>query len=253
MLMKVSKGIITLVLCVVILKSHAQNGVMSAGGNATSAGGTVSFSIGQIDFIAVTSNTGSVSQGVQQTYVSTPLPVTLLNFKVTKKEKSALLNWETATEINSNKFIIQRSIDGITFSDLNEILAAGASTTLRKYAVEDRQPLQKWNYYRIKLLDKDGSFIYSKTGTVNFTVSDNIAIVYPNPTKNYIILRIPYADFKPFSYQLLDTRGHMLLQNTITNSETNIVISKLSAGTYFLKIYNQGTKEIKTFNIIKTN
>lgn len=253
MLMKVSKGIITLILSVVSIKSHAQNGVMSAGGNVTSSGGTVSFSIGQINFIAVNSNTGSVTQGVQQTYVSTPLPVTLLNFNVTKKEKSALLNWETATEINSNKFIIQRSKDGFTFSDLNEVPAAGNSTTLRKYSMEDRQPLQKWNYYRIKLLDKDGSYIHSKTGTVNFTVNENIAIVYPNPTKNNIILKIPNTDFKSTSYQLFDTRGRMLIQNTVTNSETNIAINKLSVGTYILKIYNHSSKAIKTFNIIKTN
>ncbi len=232
---------------------NAQSSVLTSGGNAVGSAGTASYSIGQIDFIAFSNAGGSVVQGLQQPVNTSVLPVTLLNFKATKLESKVLLNWETVTEIYSSKFIVQRSKDGITFSGFKQVSAAGSSFITKKYSAEDLEPLPGLNYYRIQLVDKDGSFIYSKTGTVNFDAKAGFATVYPNPTRHNVLLKIENGSSGLYSYKLFDVKGELLISNSITGNETNIRISKLAAGIYYLKMTDQNNKEIKTFQIIKTN
>lgn len=236
-----------------IISANAQKGIVSAGGSATGSGGSVSFSVGQLDFIAVNSANGSVFQGVQQPVNSSVLPITLFSFSATRQQNKVLLNWQTASEINSSKFVIQRSKDGVTFFNLTEVAAAGTSFNQKKYSTEDIAPLKGWNYYRIQWVDRDASFVYSKVERVNFAGIDRVFVVYPNPTKNTIKLTATNLDNNLLGYKLYDTKGGLLLSNNITGSETNIRISKLAAGNYYLKVIDQNGELIKTFQIIKTN
>ncbi len=232
---------------------NAQKGVVAAGGTAEGNTGSVSYSVGQLDYVAISTSNGSVLQGIQQPVTSSLLPVTLLNFKATKQDSKVLLNWETASEINSNKFVVQRSKDGVDYSTIKQLVAAGSSNTLKRYSTEDLQPLQGWNYYRIQLMDKDGSFIYSKVGAVNFDLKTGFAVVYPNPTKGNIRLQIENGVSRLLTYKLFDSYGKLVFANTITSNETNIRIGKLAAGSYYLKIIDQNNQEFKSFQIIKTN
>jgi len=77
-----------------------------------------------------------------------------------------------------------------------------------------------------------------------------ICSTYPNPTSNVLILVVKNSEMKDCHYQFLDMNGKQILNNTIVNAETQIPMSKLLAGIYFLKVYNEN-KEVKTFKIVK--
>jgi hypothetical protein len=80
---------------------------------------------------------------------------------------------------------------------------------------------------------------------INLSVS-----AYPNPTTDYLTLRIDDIDISNLSYQLYDLNGKLLQNEKITGTQTSIIMSNLVPSAYFVKVI-QGTKEVKTFKIIK--
>jgi len=181
------------------------------------------------------------------------LPVTLLGFMVTRQNSKVLLTWETATEINSSKFIVQRSKNGITYNAIKQLGAAGNSNTKLRYITDDLQPLPGLNYYRLQLVDKDGSYIYSKVRAVNFDLKTSFAIIYPNPTKGNIRLQMADGYSGKYTYKVFDSQGKLIMVNTVSNDNTNIRLTRFAAGSYYLKIIDQNNQIIKSFQIIKTN
>lgn len=84
------------------------------------------------------------------------LPVTLLSFEAEKLAKKVQLQWNTATEINNEKFIVERSSNGKDFSYLTEVKGAGNSKEINNYTVVDERPLAGTSYYRLTQIDYDG-------------------------------------------------------------------------------------------------
>jgi hypothetical protein len=80
---------------------------------------------------------------------------------------------------------------------------------------------------------------------INLSVS-----AYPNPTTDYLTLEVKEFDLSNLSFQLYDMNGKLLLNEKITGNQTSIVMSNLVPATYFVKVI-QGSKEVKTFKIIK--
>jgi hypothetical protein len=80
---------------------------------------------------------------------------------------------------------------------------------------------------------------------INFLV-----MAYPNPTTDYLTLRIDEFEISNLSYQLYDINGKLLQNEKITSDQTSIVMSNLVPSSYFVKVI-QGNKEVKTFKIIK--
>jgi hypothetical protein len=103
------------------------------------------------------------------TFCAAPLAVRLIDFSATKKNQSIQLNWQTATEQNAGWFEIERSQDGNAFASIAQIKAVGNATLMSNYSFEDGNPLAGTNYYRLKMVDLDGSVSYSKTVSVLFT------------------------------------------------------------------------------------
>src|SRR4029079_8939151 len=91
-----------------------------------------------------------------------PLPVTFIGFTAELKNKSVLLQWQTENERNLSRFIIERSADGNTFSSVGNVAAAGNSSTKINNTILDQLPLPGVNFYRLKMIDTDGKFKYSK-------------------------------------------------------------------------------------------
>jgi hypothetical protein len=115
-----------------------------------------------------------------------PLPVELSSFSSTLNGRNIQLNWETKTEKNSNKFVIEKKNSAVSGSDwvtVGSVKASVLSNSAKQYSFTDRN-LQVGNYqYRLKMIDNDGSFTYSNTietqvsAPRNFELSQN----YPNP------------------------------------------------------------------------
>jgi hypothetical protein len=89
------------------------------------------------------------------------LPVVLTELTVSGKDGSNYLQWKTASEINSNYFVIQKSSNGKDFESIGTVAAAGNSSTLKTYSFTDYTPFSYINYYRIIIVDKDNSKEFS--------------------------------------------------------------------------------------------
>ena len=84
------------------------------------------------------------------------LPISLVKFTADKVAEKVKVQWTTATEINNDKFIIERSADGKNFEHLAELSGAGTSKELNAYEVVDASPLKGTSYYRLTQIDFDG-------------------------------------------------------------------------------------------------
>lgn len=243
------KFTIFLFLLTTALHVHSQKQFVSSGGDITGNSGSVSFTLGQIFDSYLDNSTYSINEGVQQPFVNNLFPVTLGDFKTFLKSNTVLLDWCTYTEINSQKFIIQKSSDGVNFSTINETPAAGFSYSLKKYSSVDLFPFVGTNYYRLRQEDRDGKVSYSKIATVVYTMK-NVATLYPNPTNGIFNLLLNNTS-ESLSYTILDENGKVLQKNNIQNQQTKIDVKNLPSAIYFLKIISQN-KEIQTLQIIKT-
>ncbi len=189
-----------------------------------------------------------------------PLPVQLSTFSVTTESRNALLSWETATEENAFKFVVEKkNIDAATWSVAGEVKANGNSNSPKKYNYTD-QKLNSGKYnYRLKMIDNDGTFTYSDVVEVDISVPKDYAVSqnYPNP----------FNPTTKIDYQLpFDSRVQIELYNitgervaTLLNMDqkagyytfdfTNT--SHLSSGVYIYRIIATGAAQDKPFTAVK--
>lgn len=115
------------------------------------------------------------------------LPVNLLSFGGGQVENTNVVAWQTSEEINSDYFEVQRGSDGTSFETIERVKSAGNTQTSQTYQYTDREPLQGYNYYRLKQTDFDGKSAYSKIIAVYYEQDGFYAFVQ-NPAKNYEIV-----------------------------------------------------------------
>jgi len=168
------------------------------------------------------------------------LPIDLLSFKAVGRREKVELNWSTGTEINSAYFDAEYSIDAIHFEKIGNIPANGFSNSTIDYAFSHNNPIQGFNYYRLKLVDIDGTFKYSKIICVDFlsqafALGESFAL-YPNPARD--ILQLQFSEkIKSAQLELYNELGQLVLENRIhSTSRTSLSISQLPSGVYFFNI-----------------
>jgi hypothetical protein len=166
------------------------------------------------------------------------LPVTLVSFTATKfnsnpEQPSALLNWRTASEINSDRFDIQRSEDGKKWIEIGTVIASGDKTSDTDYSFLDEAPFDGENFYRLKMVDKDSTFTYSRIRNLDFR---SPIVVYPNPVKGKLRITGILADEEPVSkVHIWDAAGR--LQKQLTGvTDDGIDMTALPTGIYMVTI-----------------
>lgn len=198
----------------------------------------------------------SFSEGAFEISVEcvTVLPVELLSFEGKAMDKTNMLNWATASEENTQYHIIERSVNGRNdWSMVGKQDAAGFTTTLQEYNLEDTRPLAK-AYYRLRSVDFDGyedisDVIYLERKTDRF----DIIGTYPNPTAGMITVDYSVISNREVTISLTNMLGQSAIHSKHSavagiNSE-NIDLSNLSNGVYFITI-NNGTEKI-TRRVVK--
>lgn len=111
---------------------------------------------------------------------STTFPVELGKFDSEQQNEFIKLNWVTYSEINSSGFSIERSEDGVTFEEIGWEHSYNFENEMVSYEFLDKNPNTGDNYYRLKMVDLDGTFEYSNT-IHNFVEPAIDVNVYPNP------------------------------------------------------------------------
>ena len=171
--------------------------------------------------------------------VTAVLPVELVRFNATSKDKHILLEWQTASELNNEGFEIQKSKDGIVWDKLEFVEGKGTTSILNTYACIDNSPTQGPNYYRLKQMDFDRKFEYSKTISVVFNRQNEI-IIFPNPVDDQLIIEANISE--EVNIQIYNTLGKEVYQNIqFMDRQLVIDVSTIKIGNYYLKITNAKT------------
>jgi len=167
-----------------------------------------------------------------------PLPLTLLQFTATKQSNTAALQWQTGQEQNTRDFVIERSSDGKTYSDIGTVAAAGTSNSKRYYYFTDNAPLEGNNYYRLRERDLDGQSTYSSVRVLAFTMAGNL-IWYSTGT-NAAEVRLHNGSNE--LYTITDMAGNTLRTARLSSGVASI--SQLPSGVYFVKVVTNAGNEL---------
>jgi hypothetical protein len=169
-----------------------------------------------------------------------PLPVTLLFFDGETSDGTATLFWATVTEQNVDKFIIERSSDGLSYAEIGWLPGAGYDSKIRlDYTHVDKTPVAGNNYYRLKSVDKDGTFDYSDVIVLAVTQGKSTKEVslFPNPSNGQPVE--VHINFEPQQYdriQVVDVLGVTLFELPVTSTRNSFQPSDwLKKGVYQLR------------------
>ncbi len=201
-------------------------------------------------------NDGYYTIGTTNNAVS-PLPIELLSFEATlKDDKQVLLNWITSTEKNNDFFEIQRSDDAYNWTIVGTQKGAGNSVTLKNYQFTDKEPYSSISYYRLKQIDFDKTFTYSKLVSVDFLSSpETITNLHPNPTKDVVNFDWKASKKGNIIIELLDYKGGIVYSDTkfLEEGTTNLTlgISECKNGIYLLRVTNENTRKSSFYKILK--
>ncbi len=174
------------------------------------------------------------------------LPLVFKSFSAVAKGTSSVLSWSTGSEVNTSKFVIEKSTDGLVFNTYNTVVAKGLSSN--DYSFTDAtNKVNSTVYYRLKSLDKDGKFIYSNIIVVKFASAVKLTLA-PNPTISTTKLTYDALATDAIA-QVISSTGATVKQVTLKagSTETSINVSSLAKGTYFLAITKNGSTSTVSF------
>lgn len=184
-----------------------------------------------------------VGSGITSSFsVTTPLPVTLINFTANNTPNGNLLQWQTTSETNSQAFEIQRSNDAAAFETIGKVISVGTSKEKNSYEFLDSFAANAdIHYYRLKQIDIDGKYEYSKIISIK-SREETAEKVFPNPFSE--LLTIENTKNKSLNIKLLNALGTSQL-NLIgkTDSKIELNVKNIPTGIYFLQI-NDGENSI---------
>ncbi|WP_192579214.1 T9SS type A sorting domain-containing protein [Dyadobacter aurulentus] len=202
---------------------------------------------GQVVECATLAPSGSIAAAELVLLAEAALPVTLLEFIALKLENTSLLKWSTTSESNSERFDIQRSQDGKKWLNIGFEQAMGESDSLKSYTFTDLNPAEGENLYRLKMVDADSTFSYSRIQSVVFD-TDGTVELYPNPVTVGESLNLLTKDpGKISNIRIFDTSGKLVHHSVAARS---INISTLPAGLYMVQLtYTDGS--ISTHRVVK--
>jgi uncharacterized repeat protein (TIGR01451 family) len=172
-----------------------------------------------------------------------PLPVNLTAFQASLREPRLVsLNWTTTGEMNAARFLVERSQDGIRFSTIGSVLAAGTTNDSRAYQFQDdvAQSGSGVLYYRLLQVDRDGNRTYSQTLRIKLTELANPVRVYPNPFHSYFVVSINSEGSGRSELVLFSSTGIRLLSRIVElNRGVNQIrfdkMDRLPPGSYQLQ------------------
>jgi hypothetical protein len=221
----------------------------------TSDGGYItsgySYSSNTGTLTGITSNGGS--DGWVMKLSQFTLPITMIDFTAEKiNNNSSQLEWKTAIEVNNDHFEVERSTENSNFILIGKVSGSGTSSLVRNYSFIDNAPkLNGINYYRLKQVDKDGKFSYSKVVTLSFSNAPSVQ-VFPNPAKDAVFINLRGATGN-YNIRLMDAAGKVLSAKTYSSAETTIrfSLSNYSPGIYFIEIKDAFNNSIASQKIIK--
>lgn len=166
------------------------------------------------------------------------LPVTLISFTVEKGEgQTILLKWTTSEEHNSDRFEIEHSFNGSEWIKRASTVASGESSVSTSYFYTDAMIGNGIQFYRLKMIDRDETFSYSRIRSVKVNAESRMSL-YPNPARDWITLTANDLS-QAERVQLNDNNGKILHDQPLkfqTGKSARIDLKHIPAGLYFVRV-----------------
>ncbi|CAN5730149.1 hypothetical protein BH10BAC2_BH10BAC2_15920 [soil metagenome] len=172
------------------------------------------------------------------------LPVRLLDFTASPVNNNAKLEWTVTNEYNIADYQVEFSADGRLFANIGNVTATGTHTPEKKYSFLHIGTANGKNYYRLKMIDKDGRYGYSPVR--NVIINKNEVLLYPNPFHDYI--NIVSNSSAKITAELSDITGKLVMKQTFSGT-TVLLINNISPGIYIVRI-NDGLS-VRSFKVYK--
>ncbi|MEO6316315.1 MAG: T9SS type A sorting domain-containing protein [Chitinophagaceae bacterium] len=179
------------------------------------------------------------SAGVFTLTFNAALPVKLTFFNASSETGQSLLQWKTASEINSSHFTVQHSMDAINWQSIGTVKAAGQSSITRAYQFTHTSPGKGSNYYRLLQVDADGKTVASAVKQVYFGKAGN-AQLYPNPARASVQVLLPGTGAATVT--LFNASGQPVYQQSGSGDKMQLSIGNLSKGIYQVQISQGAVK-----------
>jgi hypothetical protein len=177
-----------------------------------------------------------------------PLPLELLSFSGYKSSTDNILYWSMSQEINSDHYEVERSLNGTNYVKIGTVAATGNSSTKTNYSFNDRNVSAGNNYYRIKLVDIDGEYKYSKTIAIKRN-SNTVAAtkILTNPFVDKLVIELMVINEGKTTFTLYDLKGTAIKKIVMSTPKgmNHIEIeslSNISSAIYMLNISNNDGK-----------
>ena len=171
------------------------------------------------------------------------------------KEGVSILSWNTTLETNLHNFDIERSSNGVDFTTISSVRAFGNSSTYIHYGYNDKLPMAGTNFYRLRIIDANGSYKFSNIIVLNALVRGiSITDVYPNPFMDKIQMHIVTENVQPIEVSIVDYVGRTLRVEHYTSQQgtNNITLGHLAGlqkGIYMVTI--KAGSETKSSKLVK--
>ncbi len=181
--------------------------------------------------------TGDAASGAA---CGTVLPVTLLRFSGKLQENGILLDWQTASEENNQGFYVERSADGLRWTDIGFVAGKGTTNETQNYSFLDLTPLQGGRgvrvYYRLRQTDFNGKEEVSNVVSIELKNAGTVR-VFPNPVSNgELTLFLSENTEEEITVQLFSPMGQLLHSMTLKKGNNSLNVSKLPTGIYTLQM-----------------
>lgn len=178
----------------------------------------------------------TIDMGAYETQSTNSTPVTLINFNGSLQNGVATLNWKSGVESNFKQYEVETSSDGKTFATAGTVTAKGSNSS---YTFSRAQSAAK-AYYRLKMVDNDGTFKYSNILGLSQNSGTGVSL-YPVPATDLISIKIPAATI----LKIYNATGHLVKMQQLQAGVNTIYISNLSNGIYYALVNGQKVKFIK--------
>ncbi len=171
------------------------------------------------------------------------LPLSLISFTGTYNNHQVWLQWQTANEVNTSQFVVQR-LTGSSYQDIGTLAAKGAANN--SYLFNPSSLTEGTNIYRLKMIDKDGNFSYSASINVVVSSLSSAFTLYPNPATNFVLVN--HTKAAPNSQlEVTDMNGKVITTVVVAAGEVQnkIVLNGISKGIYKIIWRNGNTIQSK--------
>ncbi len=178
-------------------------------------------------------------------------PVSLLSFDAKRSGRVNNLSWTTSQEVNTSRFVVERSTDGRTFAPIGEVTAAGNTTSAKDYRYIDAAPNKGTNYYRLRMIDNDNAYKMSEIRNVkNLGVAE--MAINPNPVLQNMRMVLEAETAERAPVVITDLSGRKMYSSFVNvvagTNNFEIPVSNLAKGSYIVTIQLNGQSLVKRIN-----